>query len=205
MTPEATARGAVALGDTSHRGRKKLRVWQQLHDAALRLTLTNGLADVTVQQICHEADVAPRTFFNYFQSKHDAALGLNLARALIGTPEPHPSPDDGVLDELCFVVARALTRIPNHTRTRALLARRPELKNAALLWTASLHTELVTLAERRTTPAAARLSALIVLAALVEFGHRPFPTPPDVSTAKEQLLRLVDELQAASQSLSSCN
>ena len=56
------------------RERKKLRTRLALIDAAMRLYRDEGYDAVTVAAITREADVAPRTFFGYFESKEDVFL-----------------------------------------------------------------------------------------------------------------------------------
>ena len=74
------------------RERKKLATRLALHEAALRLVAERGLDAVSVDDIADQADVSPRTFFNYFPSKVDAVLGLDpeaprrQADAFLGRP-----------------------------------------------------------------------------------------------------------------------
>lgn len=54
---------------------KKRRTRQALIDAAMKLYREKGFEGVTVADIAREADVAPRTFFGYFETKEDVFLG----------------------------------------------------------------------------------------------------------------------------------
>ena len=56
------------------RERKKQRTRQALIEAAMRLYREKGYEAVTVAAMAREADVAPRTFFGYFESKEDVFL-----------------------------------------------------------------------------------------------------------------------------------
>ena len=58
------------------RERKKRARREALIDAAHALVEAHGLDAVTVESICSEAGVSTRTFFNYFESKDDAVLGV---------------------------------------------------------------------------------------------------------------------------------
>ncbi|MBO0890734.1 MAG: TetR family transcriptional regulator [Acidothermales bacterium] len=57
------------------RERKKQATRRALQDAALQLAVEHGPDQVTVEAICRLADVAPRTFFNYFSGKDEALAG----------------------------------------------------------------------------------------------------------------------------------
>jgi AcrR family transcriptional regulator len=58
------------------RERKRAETRDKLETAAVTLVLKNGLEHTTIDAICEAAEVSGRTFFNYFDSKEDAILGL---------------------------------------------------------------------------------------------------------------------------------
>jgi AcrR family transcriptional regulator len=58
------------------RDRRKRITRQALRRSVLELGLEHGLAAVSVEAIAERADVSARTFFNYFETKDDAVLGL---------------------------------------------------------------------------------------------------------------------------------
>jgi AcrR family transcriptional regulator len=64
------ASAALGLRET-----KKRRTRQALIDAATRLYREKGFEGVTIAEIAREAEVAPRTFFGYFETKEDVFLG----------------------------------------------------------------------------------------------------------------------------------
>jgi AcrR family transcriptional regulator len=63
------------------RERKKLATRKALSDAALRLATERGLENVTIEDITAEANVALRTFRNYFASKYEAVAAIGADRA----------------------------------------------------------------------------------------------------------------------------
>ena len=65
---------SAALG---RRERKAQESSSRLTLVSRRLTAERGLGGFTVQEVCDEADVSRRTFFNYFSSKEDAILGVH--------------------------------------------------------------------------------------------------------------------------------
>lgn len=59
---------------------RQRRTWAAIHDAAASQALEHGIDAVTVARIAELAGVSPRTFFNYFDSKEDAIVGVRAPR-----------------------------------------------------------------------------------------------------------------------------
>ncbi|OIH99520.1 MULTISPECIES: TetR/AcrR family transcriptional regulator [unclassified Curtobacterium] len=57
------------------RDRKRRATRRRIAEAARSLALEQDVDRTTIEQIAARADVSPRTFFNYFESKEDAVLG----------------------------------------------------------------------------------------------------------------------------------
>ena len=120
-----TAAAALPL-----RERKKAETWTALHEAAASLALQHGVDQTTVEAIAARAGVSPRTFFNYFQVKEDAIVGLR---------EPVLDEDQlarisATADDLVGQVSRLLVTVAwtaiggtDRTRRRQLIARYPHL------------------------------------------------------------------------------
>lgn len=107
----------------SRRERKKQATREAIHHAAVELTDEHGLAGVTIEAITERADVAPRTFFNYFTSKEEAVLGQDpeqverIAAEVVERPA-----GERVLDSLRQVmVAELLAREPTVEGFRRML------------------------------------------------------------------------------------
>ncbi len=64
------------------RERKKVATRKALGIAAMRLAVERGLDNVLVEDIADAAGVSPRTFNNYFSSKHEAICALGFDRAM---------------------------------------------------------------------------------------------------------------------------
>ncbi|GHD10819.1 TetR family transcriptional regulator [Zhihengliuella salsuginis] len=80
------------------RERRKEATYAALIDHARRLTAEHGLAGFTVEELAEAAGVSRRTFFNYFQTKDDAVLGirvddvpLDADTVFVDSPEPLPT------------------------------------------------------------------------------------------------------------------
>lgn len=76
---------------------KKARTRAALARAALQLVAEDGLHATTVEAIATRADVSPRTFFNYFDTKDEAVVHLSgerfrgLMAGLLAEPEATPA------------------------------------------------------------------------------------------------------------------
>ena len=116
---------ASAPPDTSRRERKKLALRGRILEAATALFSEHGFAAAKVADICERADVAQKTFFNYFASKQD------LLREIAAY----------ALDELLVEVETA--RKAEHT-TAARLARFFAQTAARIEQGGAMHRELVT-------------------------------------------------------------
>lgn len=63
------------------RDRKKAETRARIEAAAVELVFADGLDATTIDAISERADIAPRTFFNHFDSKDAAVLGVRPPEA----------------------------------------------------------------------------------------------------------------------------
>ncbi|GAA2975577.1 hypothetical protein GCM10010460_08100 [Microbacterium terrae] len=69
---------SVIESATGVRDRRRAETTRTLVSLARRATAASGLTGFTVEELCDEAGISRRTFFNYFASKEDAVLGFAL-------------------------------------------------------------------------------------------------------------------------------
>jgi AcrR family transcriptional regulator len=99
---------------------------------AVELVLRDGLQGATVDAICEVAEVSTRTFFNYFDSKEDAILGLPHLEISEAAVLERATKNDGcevvadVIGLIHQMTAPVLERGPLH-KPRKILHRYPEL------------------------------------------------------------------------------
>ena len=189
------------------RERKKAARRAALIDAAQNLVAEHGLDAVTVEMISAEANVSPRTFFNYFESKDDAVLGAEDT----GLPEDvirtfvEGGPTGRLLSDLQVVVAALLAPAGEaHDRVmRAmdLMQQEPALLRRHMVWMDRHKSRLGELFEARRatvpfTTDSELLTMLVLLmlrTALVAWEHAGYTGNPadHLPVAVAQLVDLV--------------
>jgi AcrR family transcriptional regulator len=153
------------------RERKKQATRQALHEAAFALAEECGFAGVTIEAIADRADVAPRTFFNYFACKEDAILDRDperpeaLRRAVVERPA-----DEDALTALRQVLeeeaARRVLDADRFLRRIRLTRQEPQLRAATAGIAEDMEHALVEgVAERTGQDAAADLYPALVASA----------------------------------------
>ena len=162
------------------RERKKAETRQAISAAALDLALTHGPGGVTVDDIAAEADVSPRTVFNYFATKEEAILGVDPERRadILSRLAARPA------DEPPLMSLRYAMRYDDDTdravswRTRARLARdHPQLQSAYVASFARLEDDL-------TEVLAGRLGPRPEDRPVPRAWWSPWPSPPCASPSR---------------------
>jgi AcrR family transcriptional regulator len=125
----AASRASFPLTRAGRREASRRRV----ETIALRLFARHGFDDVTVEQVCAEAEIAPATFYRYFGSKEGVVFsyeqGFLAAASELGLPV---DPDQPTVEQLRAVLRRCSRFLEEQ---REVLALRDDivLANAALL------------------------------------------------------------------------
>jgi AcrR family transcriptional regulator len=129
----AEARAADATAPVvGRRERKKQATRAALREAALRLSVRHGVENVTVEQIAEEADIALRTFFNYYSSKEEAvvASAASGAEALIAEFRARPRTESvlqAFREALLIVMDQSDTARRDYIEVLRLIRRAPSL------------------------------------------------------------------------------
>jgi len=115
------------------RDRKRAETRARIEDAAVSLVLRDGLEHTTVQAISELAEVSPRTFFNYFDSKDGAILGIRNAAMVeeriseFLARSEHEHPVEAVIALLLSIFDVPSTRLSIREERMELVRRYPEL------------------------------------------------------------------------------
>lgn len=201
---------SVTDGATGLRERRRAETSATLTTLARRLTAAHGLAGFTVEELCEQAGVARRTFFNYFASKEDAVFGrparldtADLEEAFVAGGDPSrdgTSPDLlADLAELCLGRwSRLDTDGTSMKDMHAAFRREPGLLVRAL--DASIEDEAsdVRLVERREGLPEGDLRASVVVQVMAALGRasaREFLAPGNADPIELLLRRRLDALR----------
>ncbi len=137
------------------RERQKAARREALIDATHRLVERDGLDGATVEAICAKAGVSTRTFFNYFESKVDAALGIEPWSLAPEVAEVFAAggPTGRLMPDLEIVVADLLSK-PMTSRGRIAAAmelarHEPRLLVRQMTWMEQYRGEVEALVARR--------------------------------------------------------
>lgn len=93
------------------RERKRLATRRAIQLAALRLVKDRGLDAVTIDDISRDADVSPRTFFNYFVSKEAALVGDGPDLPSEEAVEAFVNGSGGILDDLARMMTASAENV----------------------------------------------------------------------------------------------
>lgn len=131
MTQSHLHRAAAPPAVSGRRERKKAATHAALREAAQRLVARHGV-DVTLEQIADEADIAVRTFFNYFSSKEEVLVAPLAAgaEALISEFRARPATESVLqaLREAALLVLQADIAVRREeVGALRLIARAPSL------------------------------------------------------------------------------
>jgi AcrR family transcriptional regulator len=158
--------------DLGLRERKKQQTRNAIHEAAFRLIEEQGLEATTIDQICHEADVSTRTFFNYFPSKAAAALELPGTVVDAGVQARFRDAEGGLVAALCDAIGSNADLGPRRAKIKQLVMRRPELLTTLGQVMTELRGQFIALAaERASSTEQAELAVALVMAALGRVMH----------------------------------
>ncbi|TMR21436.1 TetR family transcriptional regulator [Nonomuraea turkmeniaca] len=176
--------------------------------AALRLALERGLQNVRVEDIAAEAGVSPRTYNNYFSSKHEAIIARHVDRvrrsvaALRARPPEEPfweALTEAVVEPWAQGIGGPGAALdPEVLASTRMLADEPALRAEALQAVFASEDELVAaIAERTGTdpvrdlyPSLVAVAVTAVVQAAIEHWLRSDPPVPFVPLLRDALRAL---------------
>ncbi|MCR6493652.1 TetR/AcrR family transcriptional regulator [Cellulomonas sp. P24] len=187
------------------RARKKLARREALIDAAHELVERDGLDGATVEAICDRAGVSTRTFFNYFESKDDAVLGIEpwSVSAAVSDEFAAGGPTGRLLPDLEVIIADLLDA-PMIGRVRMAAAMELARKEPRLLvrlqaWMEMNRAEIESLVRRRLgedTPAYRLELVGIVAMVITRATFSRWESTGGDGVAGDHLAAVVDDLRA---------
>ncbi|MFJ3384838.1 MULTISPECIES: TetR/AcrR family transcriptional regulator [unclassified Curtobacterium] len=124
---------SVPSGEMGLRDRKRIETRSRIAESARSLALEQGIDHTTIEQVAARAEISPRTFFNYFESKEDAVLGHTELDLSSETLEAHVravagEPAAQAVVDLAFLVFGPTFGDERHRHERKeLIVRFPQL------------------------------------------------------------------------------
>ncbi|MGJ1727770.1 TetR/AcrR family transcriptional regulator [Clavibacter sepedonicus] len=200
----------MSTSATGLRERRRVETSARLTTLARRLTAERGLAGFTVEEVCEQAGVSRRTFFNYFASKEDALFGrsarvdtADLEEAFVAAGDPEdPALSPTLLDDLADLCLERWARLDTDGTSmhdmHAAFRREPGLLVRALEAAMEDEAKDVLLVERREGLPPGDLRASVVVQAMGALGcssAREFLAPDNVDPIPLILRRRLDALR----------
>ncbi|MFL6144216.1 MAG: TetR/AcrR family transcriptional regulator [Labedaea sp.] len=188
------------------REQKKQATREALREAALRLALAHGPANVRVDDIAEAAGVSPRTYNNYFSSREQAIVAAVTAEreARVAAAVAASPASVGLAHAVVEAIVEQYTDPGEHHRDALLLiTTNPALRDAFVDTASTIEHPLAAAIGQRlndTDPHAARVLAASVAAAIRIALHQwvqPSIAPPTTSGLVVPSGSLSDLLRAA--------
>jgi AcrR family transcriptional regulator len=197
-------------GATGLRERRRVETSARLTTLARRLTAERGLSGFTVEEVCEQAGVSRRTFFNYFASKEDALFGrsahvhtADLEEAFVAAGDPRDSAlSPTLLDDLAALCLERWARLDTEGTSmqdmHAAFRREPGLLVRALEAAVEDEAKDVLLVERREGLSPGDVRASVVVQTMNSLGRasaRDFLAPGNADPIDLILRRRLDALR----------
>jgi len=151
------------------RERKRIETRKNLEAAAIKLVARDGLEQASIEAISELAGVSPRTFFNYFDSKEEAVLGLRYIdisdEAIARHIDSHQGigPVESVITLMVDAFAPALVDTELHKTRIRIMRQYPQLLKGQVNQKTHMAKQLMTAVQQITSLAKPQAEVLLAL------------------------------------------